>query len=70
VLWPTTMRFENHWNRAEMSTASSSRGEFADQHTWPGEWERRHASTAQLAEPVDFRDARILLAASRKKLSP
>ena len=68
MLWPTTMRFENHWNRAEKSIATSSRGEFADQYAWPGEWERRHASPEQPAETVDSRDASILPAASRKKL--
>lgn len=59
MLWPTTLRIENHWTRAKRRAASST-PPAAEEQLWSGQKERHQAFPAQPGAPVDSTDARVL----------
>jgi hypothetical protein len=61
MLWPTTIRIDSHWNRAEQRPASLTQPKSAVVLAWPGQRTSYQSSSAQSGETVHSAAARSSL---------
>jgi hypothetical protein len=58
MLWPTTLRIENHWTRPGRRTASSAHPGSTEE-LWSGRGKRQQALPVKPAKRVDPTDAKV-----------